>query len=426
MSRLGRAKLQPLLRPLRRLAGETGGGIAVAFAVAAPALLFVAGAAVDFATLSLMKSRLQAAADGAALSGARELALANATRSQIDAAVASLLGLHARDSGGAISHQTEVNFPAAEVSIDVEQAWKPFFMHFLDNGAPTVRAHAKARLLYGTTKICVLALSPSAAKAVHLDKDAQIAAADCGVYSNSGHTTSIQVDKVAQIRARLTCAAGGVQAAKQGSIVAEPITDCPAIEDPLKDRPAPDFAGCDFNDFKIANQAATLSPGVYCGGLEVSGKANVRFGSGTYVIKNGPLRIQNEARAEGDDVGFYLTGKAAQIDFSGDSTIRLSGPESGEMAGLLFFEDRSAKPGLQHRIRSTNADTLVGTIYLPRGKLIVDPNATVAAESAYTAIIAQELILTEGPTLVLNADYGASDVPVPAGIKTMGTVVLSE
>jgi Flp pilus assembly protein TadG len=413
-------------RALARLFHETRGGIALTFAIAAPALLCVVGVAVDVANMSFMKSRLQSLADAAALAGAHQLTLPNTTQAQVDAVVARTIEFSAKENGSTITQVVKTDFQTSEVTLDIEQPWTPFFVHFLDGNATPVRAHAKARLLYGTTKICVLTLSPNDAKAVHLDKDAILTANDCGVYSNSTHTTSIQVDKVSKIRAKLNCAAGGVTVAKQGSILAEPITDCPPLEDPLKNRPPPDFSGCDFTDFKVVSGSTTLVPGVYCGGLEISGNANVQLSSGTYVIEDGPFRVQNEAKVVGDDVGFYLTGKAALIDFSGNSTIRLSGPESGDMAGLLFFEDRSAKLGSMHRINSSGADKLVGTIYLPRGQLLVDPNATVAAESAYTAIITYELSLTEAPNLVLNSNYNATDVPIPAGIKTSGTVVLAE
>jgi len=96
------------------------------------------------------------------------------------------------------------------------------------------------------------------------------------------------------------------------------------------------------------------------------------------------------------------------------------------MAGLLFFEDRSVSLGRTHHIKSTNVDVLTGTIYLSRGKLLIDPNSQIAEDSAYTAIIVRQLELTEGPELVLNSDYGATDVPVPAGIRSSAEVVLSE
>ena len=125
-------------------------------------------------------------------------------------------------------------------------------------------------------------------------------------------------------------------------------------------------------------------------------------------------------------MGFYLAGKSALIDFTDDASVTLTVALDGEMAGLLFFEDRSVSLGRTHHINSTNVDVLTGTIYLSRGKLLIDPNSPIAEDSAYTAIIVRQLELTEGPELILNSDYGATDVPVPAGIRSSAEVVLSE
>ncbi len=95
------------------------------------------------------------------------------------------------------------------------------------------------------------------------------------------------------------------------------------------------------------------------------------------------------------------------------------------MAGLLFFEDRAAPVSRTHRITSPGVRELTGTIYLPNGKLFINPNAQVADQSAYTAIVSYQLELTEGPELILNSSYGATKVPVPDGIKASSQVTLT-
>ena len=49
-------------------------------------------------------------------------------------------------------------------------------------------------------------------------------------------------------------------------------------------------------------------------------------------------------------------------------------------------------------IISDNARTLLGTIYLPVGRLIIDSKRPVADESAYTVIIARMIDLYDGRT----------------------------
>ena len=106
--------------------------------------------------------------------------------------------------------------------------------------------------------------------------------------------------------------------------------------------------------------------------------------------------------------------------------LTLEGAKLGPMAGLLFFEDISTAGGKKHRINSNNAKRLVGTIYLPLGTLLIDAKSPVASESAYTAIVAKSIEILEAPTLILNTNYGATEVPVPDGIARSSQVVLGQ
>jgi hypothetical protein len=93
------------------------------------------------------------------------------------------------------------------------------------------------------------------------------------------------------------------------------------------------------------------------------------------------------------------------------------------LAGLLFFEAREQADALLHEINSDNARMLLGTIYLPQGELRIDANMPIASDSAYTAIVVRRMRLYSGPHLVLNTNYGATEVPVPEGIKGVGQPV---
>ena len=69
-----------------------------------------------------------------------------------------------------------------------------------------------------------------------------------------------------------------------------------------------------------------------------------------------------------------------------------------------------------YRIISDNARTILGTIYLPAGRVVIDAKKPVGDQSAYTVIVARMINLYDGPNLMLNAQYGATDVPVPKGV----------
>ena len=154
----------------------------------------------------------------------------------------------------------------------------------------------------------------------------------------------------------------------------------------------------------------------------IDGSSIVTLEPGIYVIKDGEFRVGSTAELNGENVGFYLAGETTFFEFGQNTTISLTAPKDGVMAGILFFEQREKATNGVHKIRSNNARLLLGTIYLSKD-LLIDANAPVADLSAYTVLIVRSLKLFSGPNLVLNTDYGATDIPVPAGIKGIGNKV---
>ncbi|WP_162596068.1 TadE/TadG family type IV pilus assembly protein [Methylobacterium sp. 17Sr1-1] len=325
--------------------------------------------------------------------------------------------------------------------------------------------------IVGTSRVCVVALEDKAGQAIGLNDDAQVSATGCSVYAMSASAAAIDARDSSKLSAMKSCAVGGYAGSSQHYQPA-PITGCPAIKDPLAGRVAPPMGPCLNNPrlgpVEVENQNTVLTPGVYCGGLILKAGASVKLTPGIYIIKDGPLVVGSEsvkdgsgrfrrvpclcyrkrvsqriksrlrcptasttlppASLTGEGVAFYFTGPvdpddddvARPIQFMPRSNVSLSAPldepMARTMAGLLFFEDRAAPANRVFEIMSDNARRLVGTIYLPRGTFLVSANQVVADQSEYTAIVARRLALSEAPRLVVNANYGASKVPVPHGI----------
>lgn len=426
---------------VRRFLKCTAAGTAVTFALSAPVVLGAVGAATDVAIFNMKKSDLQAAADAAALAATRELSVISAGPTA--AAAKSTSGTASKGSGGpvediaqsyvlaslnegssATSTAVEVDDAAGAVKVTVTDNWKPFFAHFLGADITPIVVSARAELV-GETKVCVIATITSGLGAVSITKNARLEASGCSVHSNSTNSSGFYLGSGASVSADLVCSAGGVynKGAMSGT---EVVTDCPPLADPLATRAPPPVGSCDHTSTVISSGSVTLNPGVYCGGITVTNTAKVTFAPGNYVIKDGLFLVSGNASITGSNVAFYLTGALSLIQFLGDATIDLSGAEDGPMAGLLFFEDPASGLFRIHNIRSTHAYNLTGTIYLPKGNLLVDPTAAVGEKSAYTAIIVKRLIVDNGPSLVLNTNYGATKVPVPDGIRSGADVVLAD
>ena len=340
-------------------------------------------------------------------------------------------------------------FGASGVTVVISKEWSTSFLQLLGADKPSTYALATAQVV-GNTKICALGLTEGAgAPGVELDDRAQISAGDCGVYSNSSSAASIRASASAKLAAQVICAAGGSSA---GTSSTAPMTDCSKIDDPLAHRKAPVAGRCLERDL-VVERSTVLFPGTYCGGLTIRNNAWVGLQPGVYVIKDGPLRIEDEAEVDGTQVSFHLDGEAAVFSFAQGTKVSLAAPRTGPLAGLLFYEARSGrardkgspvtssllevlniptqKSGhMRHtekvnRITSSGARRLLGTLYLPNSSLVIDAEGPVADKSAYTAIVARNLKLQKGAHLVLNANYGATDVPVPRTIAG-GDVRLTE
>ena len=162
---------------------------------------------------------------------------------------------------------------------------------------------------------------------------------------------------------------------------------------------------------------------MHTGGLAIGAFADVHLNPGVYIIKDGMLALDLGAKLTGENVSFYLVGDDSTFYFGPEAVISLTAPKDGPLAGILFFEDRNAPADRKHYILSDDARVLLGTFYLSRGILTVASLLPVADQSAYTAIVAKKLQITGNPTLVLNADYNATDIPVPAGVGPVGSTV---
>lgn len=412
---------------LFNLARDRRGGIAVFFSLSLLPLVAIAGAGYDFLAMSTIKSQLQSAADAGALRAARELRLARSGGYDLTPVARSAAQTVLTRTAEPVS---KVNVVASlidnnsAVQVNVTAVYQPRLMRVVSKASVNLGAKAVART--NGYPICALGLDESKAGAatVFLDASAKVTAQFCAVQSNSKNPVGLTARNNSKLTAGQICSAGGTLGPKANFDPA-PLNDCPIVPDPLLARPAPPVGGCARTNEVVDGGTLTLMPGTYCGGLKATNGATVNLSPGEYVMKDGPLVVDAGATLNGQGAGVYLTGAKATIQFASNSTIKMTAPVTGPMAGILFFEDRAAQPYQIHKLTSDNAPVLLGTVYLPQGQLIVDANKPIAQQSAFTIIVARRLALMAGPNLVLNSDYGATSVPVPGGL-TPGYSYLSQ
>lgn len=240
------------------------GGTAILFAFSLPVLLGGASAAVEYGSLASRHTKLQSAADNAALATARELSLANADDNRVSSVASAVVTAALAHTGGmkstsgpAVTAQVIDNRRGVQVS--ASETVDSFFGRLLTYPQYKVSVTATAKL-YGSTRLCVLTLDKTAGQATSLDKNARISAAECSVFSNSGSTQSLIAKDNSYLQAERICTVGGYVAGA-GNISKTPLTDCPPYDDPLAGRPAPPNASiCDQTGL-VVSVSRILSPG---------------------------------------------------------------------------------------------------------------------------------------------------------------------
>ncbi|MCC2113839.1 MAG: hypothetical protein KDJ16_17515 [Hyphomicrobiales bacterium] len=400
------------------------GNVTIVFSIALPIIIGAIALSVDISNLYMRRTELQDSADSAALAAAKELYMAGADR----AVIATVAENYARTNigdGRNVSIKTTLVDKDTAVTVEIVEETKLYFASFVSSDLSPIRVSSTARAA-GGGRICIVGMESSERRAVFLDNSAKIHAPTCAVYSNSLSGAGIVAQKSAYLNSELTCSAGGVKGGLS-NFAHDPVLDCPQIPDPLASRNPPAYSGCDYNNYEITSDDVTIYPGVYCGGLVIGASARVNAKSGIYVIKDGPMAVTGKAVLQGKYVSFFLADDLASLKFAPQTTIDIGAPKSGDMAGILIYENRDITAAdKKHLIRSNNARNLLGTIYLPKSRLVIDSNNKIADRSAYTAIIARKIELRAEPELYLNTNYSSTDVPVPEGITPVGKNVYLE
>jgi hypothetical protein len=148
---------------------------------------------------------------------------------------------------------------------------------------------------------------------------------------------------------------------------------------------------------------------------------------GEHYFTKGVLTMQNDSTLTGSNVVMVFNDDSS-FNFKDNASITLTGRSSGQYAGFVIATTRSNTNTFS--ISSDAAKQLEGAIYVPHATLsITGNNDQVAAQSAWTVIVAQALQMQGSPNLVINANYASSSVPVPAGVGTnysSGKVALSK
>jgi Flp pilus assembly protein TadG len=305
------------------------------------------------------------------------------------------------------------------VTVRIYQANPLFFLGIFSQSSLAVAVRSTAAVLNKVPNACVATLDPTARSALMVTGSASVTLSNCAVQVNSNATTALNVNGSACLSATAIDVVGG--ASTTSCTQPAPISSSSAMSDPFAALAAPSFSTtCDsaHTNVKVnSNSLVTLSPGTYCGGLSIT--SSVALTSGTYVLLGGGLTCNAGCSLTGSGVTFYNTCTSGYcnggssgykaISIGGQGVVNLSAPSSGDLAGILFFQDRSVSPpsGQSDSILGGSSTNVQGVMYFPETLLKFAGNFSGADSSTF--LIADQISFAGTSSLQIS-----STGPTPA------------
>jgi Flp pilus assembly protein TadG len=394
-----------MMKLLRRFSVSSHGGIVPMAAAAIPMIALLTIAATEMAAVHSDKTHLQDVADAVALDAANQLTLVSnlgvperaeaSAREQLKALAARSIGLEIK---------AELVNDETAVRVMLESRRTSFFGNMLPPGGFVTRAEATA-LRMPTVPLCVLSHQTSS-NTLKLDDRAQLTAPDCLVHSNN----EIRVEDAALLSASLVQA---VQSA-EGRINPEALVGAERVNDPFARLPITFPARCEGRVGRLRRTGLlSLRSNCYDEPIVVGDGETLQLAPGEYYFRNGGLSIVGTGALVGTDVVLFFD-KNSKLEVKDQARISLEGRRTKEWAGFLLVAARDNTNDFV--IWADNVEKLLGTVYLPSARLLIDGSTKVAAQSDWTVVVAEEVEVKGSATLVINAKYARSGVPVPPGV----------
>ena len=286
-----------------------------------------------------------------------------------------------------------------------------FFANMLSPGGWRFEALATA-VSVGKTPPCVLGTGTSG-RMIDLVGSSRIMAPDCGVHSNA----QIIVQGTAQIEGRKI---QSVLTATGGGMTPTPGQGAASIVDPFVSMNFPSLDGCPFSGNGQSNPityedngAHYLDPAIQCRPIIIKNLTTVVMRAGNHFFRKN-VQLLGHGRLQGQDVFLFFDHGSDPLFGGMYARVNLIGRKSGPYAGMVMATVGGNSPNIV--LPGSNVEQLLGVVYVRNGFLQVSGNGVAAEESAWTVIVAKQVLSNGTARIRINADYDGSDVPVPIGV----------
>ncbi len=197
---------------LGRFWRDQSGVLIIKFALMLPVLLATSAYLYDVSVFHSQHTRLQNAADAAALAVAKQLSLTDAKSEDLEIIAHRTAMSLLEENGQRLRHKVQLETVVADdnLTVDVRASMhlETISATFTDVALPDVSVRSAARVV-GTPNICVLGLNPSEPGTISLEQDARVTGQNCAVFSNSDHARGLKAKNSSTLSASLICSRGG-------------------------------------------------------------------------------------------------------------------------------------------------------------------------------------------------------------------------
>jgi len=410
------------------------GVVGILFALAMPVLIGFTALGTEVGLWYLERRNLQTAADVSAIAAAFEVL--NGTGDEASAAEREAVrhGLSLPSGGIQVNNPPTSGANAGDndaVEVLLTEPRTPLFAGMFMDGPVDITARAVARMT-SSGDACVLALDPTAYRAVDVAGTANLQMGGCVLAANSNNAQAVSIRGNATVRALTLATSGDYRISGLGSLVTElpPRTGATPVSNPYADREIPAFGSCGQTNYKrTSSTPVTISAGVYCGGMDFGALSVVNFSPGTYIVNRGGFVINGGATVTctgctgSSGVTIVLTGSSgsyATASIAGNANVTLKAPSSGSLSSLLFFQDPNAPAGVTDRFNGGSTANLSGALYFPNQNVEFSGN-TANGGAKCTQIVASTVSFTGTSNIGAECDDSGVDT-----ISTGGTVNLIE
>ncbi len=424
---------------LGRFVKDCAGNVTIITGLAAIPVIAAAGIAIDYSRGTRVESELQQIADTAALAAAAGQNIFGTTAqksAQRTAIAQSYLDAHLPTLGDAtIVGSPAITIGPNTVDVAINANVDGSLINVLrangsTNDTMNVAVNSKAAFSKDSY-LCLLSTNMSEPEAVYFQGNSEFMASVCTVQANSNNVTAMRTWGNAYAQSDGFCAVGGWAGS---GFQPPPENGCTAKTDPYANLVLPTVGACDYNNKQVKNTTATLSPGVYCGGLDVVTHGVANLNPGLYIIKDGDLKVDSQSTLNAPaGVVFYLTGNLTNVDITSGATVTINAPtdatavvQTVDYKGFAFMQDRATGIGNINYISSGGAVNINGAFYAPYQNLTVWANGNMNTTSSYFPIVVNKFAMNGTATLYVKLDYAAAGFPEPTQLKTAGKITLTQ